>query len=554
MADSIEGVIDLVPWEVREPENIGGMGHSIIANLIQLDTFMPAHWSRARDIRLAQFARESDPLKIAITTFISKASNVPLLLVPRDRTVQSHVELAEVMTEALDMNSGFGRGFAEEYKRFIFDWLTQDNGAFMMILGHGRLTGPIIGRASGVVHLASYRCTRISDPIYPVLYLHTDGILYKIHYTRIISMVNLPQPDPELRGVGMCPVTLCLDSARELHDIAVFMQEKLGSRPARQILYAKTGARVEEIRAAILEGDMLMRNERLTRFAKTLLLGPKNASGKLELDTIDLASVPDGFDRQSDTLLAMATIAAAFGLDLRDLAYSFGISGQTRSDAQIQHLKGLGKGVAEFADHFAKLLTIRFLPKSLVAAFDYVDDSQDEASAKITSQRSASRTRDLMGAVLSPRVAREHMLRYGELTINQFEELELMDGRLPDGTSILSLFFSTEEPYSVMLSLGIDDPTDIQGNSIEAVQKSIRNQLKQTYIILNGTTGAQQKKKFNFCIAALEWLGKKYEERRVAEEEAAQQEELALNGRSAGIRTKPQKIGKQEEKSNAVQD
>lgn len=546
MAESTaQALTELVPWEVRDQTESGdpGMSSMILLSMVNSPSFLPAYWSRNRDSRLANFVLESDAIKIAVNTFISKAVNVPLLILPNNRSIQSHVDLAEDMGEALESNSGFGRGFTEEYKRFLYDWLTQDNGAFMLVLGRGKLTGPIVGRASGVVHLPSSRCMRTSDPVYPVVYIHHDSRRFKIHYTRVITMVNLPSPDPDLRGVGKCPVTLCIDAARELLDVTIYMQEKLGSRPAKQILYAKTGATPQQIQAAMVDADMVMRNERLTRFSKTIILGPKQSSGKLELDILDLSSVPDGFDRQTSTLLAMATIAAAFGLDLRDLAYSFGISGQTRSDAQIQHLKGLGKGVAQVADEFAKNITRYYLPKSLTAMFDYVDDSQDEASAKIIAQRSTSRTRDIMGATLNTRVAREHMLRYGELTDQQFEELELGDGRLPDGTSLMSLFFDSDEIYSTLLSLGVEDPTDVEANDPGKMDKAIHRQLKQVWIILNGTSAERDRKKLRYSAAALENLKKQYIEKKKSDEMAAQQEQVvAQGGKTAGIRTKPQKV------------
>lgn len=500
-----------LPYETEDGEG-GGMGIAAILNLQQGGETIPPHWSRARDLALVEFVRRTDPLKIAVNTFISKSCTVPLLIQPLDESIMAHVALADSLTKALMENSGLRKGFYTEFRKFLLDYLTTDNGAFCYVMGLGPASGPIVGRATGILHLDSGRCTRTSNPEFPVVYLHTDNKKYRMHYTRVIAMANLPDPRPEMNGVGFCPVSLCLDSARELLDIAVYMQEKLGSRPARRILYAKQGATVEQMHTAIAVYEERLSNQGFKRFAKTLILAPKLPGGKLELDSLDLASTPDGFDRQSVTLLCMAHVAASFGLDLRDMSYSFGISGQTKADAEVQHIKGLGKGVAEFTDNFARELSARFLPEYLSANFNFIDDSQDEQAARIKSLRSTARTRDIMGGVMTVRTARIQMLRENEVTRAEFDEMELEDGRLPDGTDLNSLFFSADVDYSSVLAFSEDDPTDVNGNDPEAVGTEIRENLQTAWVKLETVTAPKTRKKTRQAIAALLRLEQVYQQ------------------------------------------
>ena len=544
MADEITQILADSPFPIESSdlETPGGMGFSTIFNLLgEGDNAPPVYWSRNRDVWLRNFARTSDPIKVALKTYISKASTIPIRVVPKDASVSRYVRQAEMMSYALRYNSGFMRGFSVEFQKFLFDYLTQDNGAFLMILGGGEVTGPIVGAASGVVHLESSRCSRTRNPIYPVVYYHDDGKRYKIHYTRVLDLVSMPSSELELNGIGHCPVSLCVDGAIELRSIVTYSLEKLGTRPARQVLYAKTGATIEQLNAAVGHWTNKLNNEQLTAFAKTLLLAPLMPGGKLELDMIDLASTPDGFDRQSVALLNMALIAAAFGLDLRDLAYSFGVSGQTRSDAEVQDRKGRGKGVGELIEVFAEKLTKRFLPDHLTIVFDNIDDSQDEQVARIRSERAMARSRDIAGGVLTERAARLAMLRDGELTEAEFEEMEQGDGRLVSGVSILTLFNRTDLPYARALAVeGVADITDITANDPDVAIAALHRNWLAVSVLLEGAATYDQQRAYKRCLAAIEYLSHEYREAGELEAKAEQDAQNAMlqGARNAGVQPK----------------
>jgi len=474
----VDQLTNLVPFKIREDpfEMSPSYGADVYIPSIMpsLGISEPPWWSRQRDVWLRKTVLNTDALKVAVKTYISKATMVPLRINPRDMSMESHMILARQMRDEVMRNSGFRKGFSYEWQKYLNDYLTQDNGAFMLILGRGFMDGPIVGRARGLIHLDTNRCSRTSDPVYPVVYTDRDGKRYKLHYTRIISQVSLPSPDILMNGVGLSPASVCVESATELRDIVRYFKEKLGSRPARQVLYAKTGATIDQLAAAKEIYERKMASEGLSFFSKTLLLAPKMPTGKLELEVLDLASAPDGFERQSVVMLGMANVAAAFGLDLRDMAHSFNIAGYTKADAEIQHLKGQGKGVAEIQDGFSKQLNMKYLPPVLVCAFDYVDDAQDEKRADIETKRSQSRARDLNSSAKTVRGVRQAMLRQGEVTDGEFLSMELENGRLPGGSDVLSLFGSSDAYFERALDLGVDDPLDLTGNDPEQMASLIR--------------------------------------------------------------------------------
>jgi hypothetical protein len=447
------------------------------------------------------------------------------------------VRQADKIQKRISRNSGslsssVNKGFKEAFKMFTLDYLSQDNGAFMLVLGQGPADGPITGPAMGVLHLDSAKCTRTKNPEYPVVYLHTDNRMYKLHWTRVIEMANIPAADVRLNGVGLCPISCCVEAAQELWDIYKFSSEKFGSRPPRQILFAKKGATVRNLESAIRKWASTMDNDQRSHFGGTMLAAPRSPTQELDLELLDLSSVPDGFNRRDVTTLNKAEIAAAFGLDLRDLAFSFGVSGQTRADAEVQDRKGRGKGVGEFLETF----TARFNAKVLntdrwIVQFDNLDDEQDQQRAEIRDKKSMARERDLRIKVTTVRVERELMWTRGELTEQQFEDMELDDGRLPNGLDVMYLYTVEEDPTASWLDLGVEDPTKVDDNDPEEMLDKIHDQVFIVSREIDATRNHNLSREARQALAALQGLRDLYLEKKAKEE----MEELADAQVEAGI-------------------
>lgn len=519
MADELAVVEQGTPFpstvDPVDPRNAtGGMAFSL-GNFITLPNRdgMPAWWSAGRDNALRNFVNKSDPLKVAVNTFINKLVSVPYSIFPKDNTMASHADLATELEWNLTNLSGFMRGFREELKKIARDYLTTDNGCFAIVLGKGSAHRPLIGPALGILHLDSARCQRTNDPEYPVIYTHINEERYALHYTRVISMSNLPSANALMNGVGLCAVSCALASAQELMDITEYAAEKMGSRPPRQILYAKTGANISELSSAIAVFEQKMSAEGYARFSKTVLLAPKSANQQLELDVIDLASVPDGFDRDRVSLIDLSLLAAAFGLDLHDLSLTITGTASSEGGAEVQSKKGRGKGVHEFIETFTDQFARRFLPTYLSFKFDEVDDDADQQHADILATRATARSTNLSAGVTTLRVERVSMLHDGDISIEDFAMLELADGRTPNGLDILFLFYS-EDPYikSLLGGFTVPDPTDMIANESATIVPEIRNREIEVYKEIEKARTTIKANKARMALYALQKLETMYME------------------------------------------
>jgi hypothetical protein len=197
------------------------------------------------------------------------------------------------------------------------------------------------------------------------------------------------------------------------------------------------------------------------------------------MDLIDMASVPDGFDQETDFNLGIAVLALGFGMDARELAPAL-VSGATRADALLQHLKQRGKGPGQIIQTTEQLFDFRVLPPYLQMLFDYQDDEQDRQAAETKEVRSRRWRTAVDSNVLDTRTSRQQMVEVGDLDRAQYERLEMEDGRLPDGTSVLGLFASKDPEIRGYLRLGLPDfnpfdvdPETVQDDVLPAVRKKM---------------------------------------------------------------------------------
>jgi hypothetical protein len=447
-----------------------GAGFHIFTMLSRAGAIIPPWWSDARDAGLRKFVRDSDALSGAMFAIQTKLTTIPLRIVPRDMSIKSHQAIAEFYQELIMSGANFGGGWIQFYSQWLEDYYGQDNGAFAEIIGDGPKDEEIQGPVISIAHLDSARCTRTGNAIYPVLYRDRNGKIYKLHYTRVMFESQQPSPASEMNKVGYCAVSRCINAAQNLIDLAIYKQEKMGSRPMRSLLVTKGGIDPEDVVSAMTVANGAMNLQGLSRFAKSVVIGNRSIPDA-DLKLIDLASVYDGFDEETATVLGMALIALGFGTDAREL-FPVNVTGSTKADAIISHMKERGKAPGHTLQLTEQLLNKYVLPSILRASFDYQDDAEDRQVADIEAVRAQSRQRDIQTGVIDVRTSREKMLKNGEITHEQFVQLELNDGRLEDGVSVEVLFHNKKDSEFVSMLGGSESDEDKRIAIMEIISTS----------------------------------------------------------------------------------
>lgn len=470
---------------------------------------LPPWWSARRDVELRKFWKKVDPLAGAVYALESKMATIPFRVEPKDYTIRAHQFQADRFAFMLANATEWGKGWPTFFGKWNQDLLTQDNGAFAEIIGEGDPDGPIIGMPLSIASLDSGRCTRTSNPEFPVVYQAMDGKRYRLHYTRVAFASLQPSPIAEMHDVGFCSISKCVNIAQNLLDIMVYNQEKLGSRPTRSMMVTSGGLDPDDIRAAFALANEAQNNAMLSRFSKTVVVGSGSIT-EAKVETHDLSSLPDGFNYETSFSIGLAAIALAFGVDAREL-WPMTSTGSTRADALIQHLKAQTKGIGHLLAVAEQSIFTKVLPDTVTAAFDYSDDAQDRQVAEIKQLRAERHAVDLTQTQsVDKRTVREQMLSDADITQAQFEQMELESGRLDDGSPVLQVFYDPE--YNSLLRLGMPDPLDTIANDAATIREQSMEVRKDLIRKLGVEKAPRPRMQILTALAALDALEKWHED------------------------------------------
>jgi hypothetical protein len=485
---------------------------------------------------------KEDHVSSALSMLASKFASIPVKVIARDPSIKSHVKVAGDLTSNINSISDYGAGWTPSLAiRFVMAYTTQDNGVFIEQIGDApKVFDPITRRSRkdfskprvnfyGLAILDSLRCQRTSNPEYPLIYTDISGERYRFHHTRVMMTSSLPSWIADLRGVGFCALSRMIHTAQHLWDIAIAEQEELGSRPKRRIIIGKSGITASEIASAFSQADLVMDNQGLRRYSKNVIIGSKDVkpspANAIEIDVQDLHAALMGEDKERSITLGMFLIALALNIPPRWL-WPATSTGATKADAMFQHVAGMGGGVGHLimilksllgGDKLADVLG-KPVPPYCEVIFDYQDDEQDRSQAEIRKLRSEVYTANLGSGITDIRTTRLQALDVGDITEQQFDDMELADGRLPDGQDVLNLFYSTDPMMQEMLAISVGDILNPAANDKDFVLEMIADK----EIELRATLASPERpKEFDLAkqaFAALIALKALYEGAKIAEQ------------------------------------
>ncbi len=504
-------IVRTIEESVQEPpigEEIAGRSIAFLFhNLAHDGTLVSPWWSTTRDIDLRALWKKVDYLSGAVYAVESFMTTIPFRIEARDKAIRAHNDMATKFQVMLENGSEFGQGWENFYSKWVEDLFTQDNGSYFEIIGAGDPTGPILGMPVGIKHMDASKCQRTGNPEFPVIYTSRKGSIHKMHYTRIAISSQMPSPVEDMYGVGFCAVSRVINIAINLYDILIYKQEKLGSRPARNLMITQGGLDPETLREAFAVSNEAMDSMNLSRFSKSIVVGSSDHP-EANISQIDIASLPDGFDERTSTELGVAAIALGFGIDARELFPALS-SGATKADALLSHVKSRGKAKGQTLEETKRIFEQKVLPPTLQMIFDFQDDVQDQQVADLKKVRSERHQIDLTAETIDVRTAREQMLTDGDIDRAQFARLEMEDGRLEDGTSILVLF-STKE-FEKFLNLGVPDPINIEANDAMVMVDIIQDKIAELITDMGREGNSMVRKRMKEAIGALQFLRSEYE-------------------------------------------
>lgn len=401
--------------QVPPRENLLGAGNLIFTwNIASAaDSVIP--WGRnvqARDRQLRDFWPTE--------TYLAGAqASVSFRNATLDWEIRGPEKVAQAVTDMLLASiAGDTFGWMQFILKISQDLYTQDNGAFVELIRDPGVDAnskfqneraPVIG----IAHLDSNQCIRTGRPDTPVVYTDREGNLHRLKWYQAIAFSDYPSAIEKMNGVGYCSVSRALRMAQIARSIAIFKDEKISGRQYKQIHFV-SGVSRTEIKDEMKRGQEEANNSGMIRFITPAILASLDPEKPVSTATIDLASVPDGFDFDQDMKWYIAALSLAYGTDYQEFAPLPSGNIGSASQSMILHRKSSGKSPAVFMRTIQDAFkNYGVLPRGCSMRFNDKDEQEELEKEEVRTKALEEMAIAVNAKILTPEAAAKELVRRG---------------------------------------------------------------------------------------------------------------------------------------------
>lgn len=483
-------------------DGYGGSVSSFISYMVKNSSMLPYWWSENRESYLRKASLEVDIISSVINNLTMRLFNMPLQVVPQNQLISSHANIAKFY-QAIVNNA-----WAKYGELFINDMLTFDKGAFFVIESTSSPSQPlsITDVPTGIKYIPSKQIVLNNSEKYPYIWIRMNGANIYLHETRVIRLTQMPIAIEDNVYTGLSFTSRAFNVGSMLNAAINYGLESLGTLESDNIIWA-TSTTSKAIQQAFKDANLESANTGRVSKGQNVYLGLRDPAAKL--GQLELKRLPQSFDYEKFTNVTVKLLAIAAGVDENDII-AVSNAGTTKTASLISDLKAKYKLESWFTRRLRQELEQKFLPSFLTIQIGEKSESisETEGKARINLVRSDKLLAEF--GALDDRTARQNAVKYGLITSTQFEEMELLDGRLPNGLPIVATFFDKNEMLMGMLDVGID-VMNIDIMQAEVNTKKINEKLKEVTTTAVNTNSQNIFTTAKQAMAALNWLLEQYE-------------------------------------------
>lgn len=309
-------------------------------------------------------------------------------------------------------------GWMQFMLKFSQDLYTQDNGAFVELIRDPGMDAnskfkderaPVIG----IAHVDSNQCIRTGRPETPVVYTDRDGALHRLKWWQVIAFSDYPSAIERMNGVGYCAVSRALRMAQIARSISIYKDEKISGRHIKQIHFV-SGVSRTDIKDEMLRSQEEANNSGMLRFVGPSILASLDPEKPVSTATIDLASLPDGFDFDQDMKWYIAALSLAYGTDYQEFAPLPSGNIGSASQSMILHRKSSGKSPAVFMRTIQDAFkNYGVLPRGCSMRFNDKDEQEELERQEVITKALEGAAIAVRSGILTPDAARKDLVARG---------------------------------------------------------------------------------------------------------------------------------------------
>lgn len=336
---------------------------------------LPPHWSMARDVILAATPFLSDFWDSALRTAVNQ-------IIVRQFTVKDSEDSARRLERSQGMLLDFGGPamYSESLSQVAADFFTTDNGGWCEVEHEGRTrSGKPAGRPIALHHLDSLRVWRTGNREYPAVYVDLQGQYHRMHASTVFSIVDQPSARLGLWGVGRSAAssnwrTILLAGALEQ-----YLLEKVSGSRALALHFVK-GVSRQRLDDAAHTSDEAQAQKGQVIYKGAVIIPVLD---DVQVATVDLAGIPDGFQAAELRQLIALNTALALGMPYTDIATLQGGQFGTGTQSQVIDESRKGRGVESFVRQWERKLNRLVLPKRTTVDMFGIDVRDQKAEADV---------------------------------------------------------------------------------------------------------------------------------------------------------------------------
>lgn len=349
-----------------------------IAWITQRDAMLPVWGTRYRErVLRAYYRHELNTLvQGAFQGLIKKVKSAPWEIKGPKSGVQYFQEVLR--------GSHFDSGWGDFLQMTLLDYLRQDIGAFVEVIGPGPSDGPLTGRFTGLAQLDAMQCYATGDPEFPVIYQDDKGNRHLMHHTRIIHFVDGRDGDErKYKTVGLCALSRAIAVVQREILMNQYISGQLDDNPPPGLMVAKNLDR-EKVQQALAAYGREQQTDLGSTWGRTVWLYAMMPDYPVEIESITFGNPPDKFDyRVYKVDVDVNELALAIGIDVQEIwQLSGGSKIGTGTQSEILHSKSQGKMFGDILKMLERAINSA-LPPAYEFQFKFTDPQDDLQQAQI---------------------------------------------------------------------------------------------------------------------------------------------------------------------------
>lgn len=393
--------MQVLKQSVQERPEAGSGGLALLHGTTDRGPILPTHGTYSRELHLRRLSHHDYNL-----TFRSTWTNLTKQIIATPWKITSTNDDAEVW-QALLMGADFG-GWQRFVSKLVLDYGRQDAGGYIEIIGPGRPDGPLTAAVTGIAVLDSLRCYPTGDPEYPVYYYDINGVLHKLHCTRVVQFVDSPESDEQVVGFGTCALSRAASAVHREILMGRYLEQYLDDKPTPGILaFGNIGK--EEVNKAMAATERDLTQDQ-SRWGRIITLYSLEAEHMPKIESHNFSQAPEKFDFEQYTMLNAREIALAIGVDFQDVWGELTSSslGSGQQSVTLER-KARGKTLGVILKELERIINNFVLPDYATFEWEAKDPNEDSDQAAVASQWASTVMSLMSSGVVNQKEAR-HLL------------------------------------------------------------------------------------------------------------------------------------------------